>query len=148
MALLQKKDYGATGTCRANSGVVQDLIDKKNTKKPKTFFLEKVFSKQLAVTIKCVSLHRKTMDWFFFQSTVHTENKQLIQHLKKRLGKIFSKSKTAWVPFSDKARAKFLVLAIADDYNYNMNHVNQGNHFKARNCGAKTVKKRLKALFL
>lgn len=107
MALLQKKDYGATGICRANSGVVQDLIDKKNTKKPKTFFLEKVFSKQLAVTIKYVSLHGKTMDWFFSKALYiqkisnlfnisknvlekYSQNpKQLGCHLVTRLGQSF-----------------------------------------------------------
>lgn len=38
MALLREKGYRAAGTSRANSGVVQDLIDKKDAEKIKNIF--------------------------------------------------------------------------------------------------------------
>ena len=50
------------GLAEPIQGWYKTLLTRKMPKRPKTFFLEGVFSKQLAVIIKCVSLHEKTMD--------------------------------------------------------------------------------------
>lgn len=53
MTQLREKGYGAAGTCRVNSEVVQDLVDKKNTcRKLKMYSIEAVFFEE----ILCVSL--------------------------------------------------------------------------------------------
>ena len=148
MALLREKGYGAAGTCRANSGVVQDLIDKKDAEKTKDIFPWGSLFKATSSDNKVCQLAWKDNGLVLFQSTVHTGNERLIQRLRKRPGKTFSKSKTARAPFGDKARAKLPVLAVADDYNYNMNHVDRADHLKARNCEARTIRKGWKALFL
>lgn len=148
MAMLREKGYGAAGTCRANSGVVQDLIDKKDAEKTKDIFPWGTLFKATSSDNKVCQLAWKDNGLVFFQSTVHTGNERPIQRLRKRPGKTFSKSKTARVPFGDKARAKLPVLAVADDYNYNMNHVDRADHLKAQNCGARTIRKGWKALFL
>lgn len=144
MTLLREKGYGAAGTGRINSGVVQDLIDKKNAEKTKDVFPWGSTSSDN----KVCQLAWKDNGLGLFQSTIHTGNEPPIERLRKRPPTSFQKSKTARAPFGNNARAVLPVLAAADNYNYNMNHVDRADHLKAQNCGARPIRKGWKAIFL
>lgn len=121
MALLKDKGYGAAGTCQVNSGVVQDLIDKKNVKKTKNVFPWGSTFKATSSNNKICQLAWKDNRLVLFQSTIYIGNEPLIKYLRKRPPPLFQKFKTAWALFDNNTRAVLLVLAAADNYNYNIN---------------------------
>ena len=148
MIQLREKRYGAAETCRVNSGVVQDLVSKKNMEKSKDVFEWGTFFKTVSNDNKVCQLAWKDNGLVIFQSTVHTREKPPTQRLRKRPPKSFSKAKTACVPFGNDARKELPVMTAANNYNFNMNHVDRANNVKTQNCGAKPIRKGWKALFL
>lgn len=148
MIQLREKGYGAAGTCRVNSGVVQDLVDKKNAEKTKDLFDWGSLFKVVSDDNKVCQLGWKDNGLVLFQTTVHTGDEPPTQRLRKRPPKSFQKAKTARVPFGNDARKVLPVMTAANDYNFNMNHVDRANNLKAQNCGARTIRKGWKALFL
>ena len=81
MALLKDKGYGAASTCQVNSGVVQDLIDKKNAEKTKDVFPWGSTFKATSSDNKICQLAWKDNRLVLFQSTIYIGNEPLIEHL-------------------------------------------------------------------
>ena len=81
MTQLRDNGYGAAGTCRVNSGVVQDLIDKKNAEKTKDIFPWGSLFKAISSDNKVCQFAWKDNGLVLFQSTVYTGDEALIQCL-------------------------------------------------------------------
>lgn len=99
MTILREKGYGADGTCRANSGIVQDLVDKKDREKKRDIYEWGDLFKAISNDNQVCQLAWKDSGLVIFQSTAHTEDEPPKQCLRRRPGKIFLKAKSPRVPF-------------------------------------------------
>lgn len=131
LAYFRKHDWGAAGTARPNSGMRQKLIELKKEEKTKDIYpWERLFS-GISDDNLVMQFAWKDNSLCLFQSTIHTGFESDIIRARKRPSETSTKAKTARVPFGDDPVKDLPVPSFIDEYNHNMNHVDQADHLRS-----------------
>jgi hypothetical protein len=140
LKVLRDRGIGATGTCRKNSGISEDLAQKKAIDKSKdeipwgTLFVRPSEDQQICF------LAWKDNALVLFQSTI-TDGQSTITRERKRPSETSSAAKTARVPFGDSPTKKLSIPRFVDDYNHQMNAVDQADQLRSSNAGLRRIRK-------
>jgi hypothetical protein len=137
--LLRARGYGATGTCRTNSGVLEELVklkvsDKNDTIPWGTTYLMCTDNGLVA------QIGWKDNAFALMMSTTMDGNDTVMKE-RKRPKKTSSKAKTARVPFGNLPKKVLLIPVVFDQYNFNMLQVNEFDHMATTNPGLRAVRR-------
>jgi hypothetical protein len=140
LRFLRSKNYGATGTCRTNSGVIKELVQNKQADKKKDSIpwgtLHPIPNEENNVN----HIGFKDNAYVLLQSTVH-DGKQTVDRNRRRPKETSSSAKTARIPFGDQPCKVLAIPIVVDDYNYHMGYVDQGDQLSAGNGGLRRIKR-------
>jgi hypothetical protein len=140
MKVLRARGFGATGTCRTNSGVISELVDiKKNDKGINELPWGTLISMPTASNLvnQC---GWKDNAFALTMSTVH-DGKSKVTRVRKRPKKTSSKAKTARVPFGDQPTKELEIPELYDCYNHNMLAIDVADQLASSNSGKQRIKR-------
>lgn len=139
LELLREEGYGASGTCRTNSGVLEELIQWKQSDINDT--VPWGTTKVLATANKKVcQISWKDNALALMMSTV-LDGEDIIPRLRKRPKETSSKSKTAQKPFKGLAQKVLDIPVVFDEYNHNMGAVDEHDNMASRNAGLRPIRR-------
>lgn len=129
--------------------MVQELVKKKNEEKTRDVYHWGTLFKAISDNEEMMQFGWKDNSSCLFQSTVHTRDEVQVVQPRKRPSKTSSKAKTARQPFGDSVVKELSIPQFVDEYNYNMNHVDQADQLRAsyETLGDHKLRKGWKALF-
>ena len=99
LAYLRKHDWGAAGTARANSGMLQKLIELKKEEKRKDIYPWGRLFSGISDDNLVMQFAWKDNSLCLFQSTIHTGFEPEVVRARKRPSKTSTKAKTAQASF-------------------------------------------------
>jgi hypothetical protein len=137
LELLRKRGYGATGTCRTNSGVLYELVQMKKNDSNDTIPWGTTHSMTTESNLVCQT-GWKDNAFALIMSTVMDGNAQ-VERERKRPKETSSKAKTARVPFGDLPKKKLMIPQLYDGYNHNMGAVDEHDNMASRNAGLRQI---------
>lgn len=130
-AYLRKHDWGAAGTARANSGMLQKPIELKKEEKTKDICPWGRLFSGISDNNLVMQFAWKDNSLCLFQSTNHTGFEPEVVRARKRPSETSTKAKTAQAPFGNDAVKDLPVPSFIDEYNHNMNHVDRADHLRS-----------------
>lgn len=139
LELLRKRGFGGIGTCRTNSGVIQELLDIKAGDKNDTIPWGTIVSKPTKSGNICQT-GWKDNAFVLIQSNV-LDGEGAIERKRKRPKETSSKAKTSRKKFGKHATKVLEILLLYDKYNYNMGAVDQHDNLATRNPGLRPIRR-------
>ena len=131
--------FGVTGTCRDNSGVIQELLDLKKSDKVEHIPWGQVYGFPTPNREVC-QIGWKDQAFVLFMSSVFDQS-GLVSRLRKRPKLTSSRAKTSRKPFGDLYQKLLEIPLVADKYNHHMGAVDEFDHLTAQNPGLRLVRR-------
>ena len=138
--LLRARGYGATGTCRMNSGIVSELVEikKKDQKKD-----ELPWGTLVSIPTKSGLVNQlgwKDMAFALMMTTVH-DAKGRVTCVRKRPKATSTSAKTARKPFGDQTTRELEIPEPYHAYNHSMNGVDIADQLASSNSGKRRIRR-------
>lgn len=130
---------GITGTCRDNSGIIQELLDLKKSDKNDIIPWGTTYSFPIESGKVC-QIGWKDQAFVLMQSSVLSGDPKVLT-IRKRPKETSSKAKTSRLPFGPVSEKFLYIPKVADDYNYCMGAVDEFDHLTANNAGLRRVRR-------
>lgn len=137
--LLRARGFGATGTCRTNSGVIQELVTLKNDDKKDVIPWGSKFAFP-SPSNKVLQMGWKDNAFCLAMTTVISQDAMIVRN-RKRPKLTSSKAKTARVPFGELARKDLEIPLLFDEYNHHMGSVDQGDQLFSVYPGLRPIRR-------
>jgi hypothetical protein len=137
--LFRARGFDATGTCRTNSGVVEELVERKRSDKKDVISWG---TKMLCPTPsnKGLQIGWKDNAFCLAMSTVFDGKEEVIRN-RRRPKATSSKAKTARVPFGSKSRKDMPIPVLFDEYNHQMGAVDRADQLFAVHSGLRIIRR-------
>lgn len=142
MLRLRQRGWGALGTARPNSGIVEDILHLKKTD-GKEGFREMQWGEVVTAPTESNKVNNmafKDNAVVLFQSNYHTGEGHVLRR-RKRPKKTSGKAKTARIPFGDQPTKTLPLPTFDDEYNYGMGAVDLGDQLKSYNAGLRLCRR-------
>jgi hypothetical protein len=140
LEFLRSKGYGATGTCRTNSGVITELIDLKKKDKGDTIPWGTLRAMPTR-SGKVIQVGWKDNALVLGMSTV-IGGEGSVERQRRKPKSSSTSAKTARAPFGPDEYIKAMSIPLFYDlYNYNMNAVDRADQLAANNSGLRHVRR-------
>ena len=140
LELLRIRGYGATGTCRTNSGVIQELVDIKKASKRKN---ELPWGTLISMPTKSGLVNQigwQDSAFALLMSTVEDESKTIILRERKR-PKATSSALASRKVFGDQPIKELEIPLPYNNYNHNMGGVDIADQLTGSNSGQRRIKR-------
>jgi len=130
---------GITGTCRDNSGIIQDLLDLKKSDKDDHIPWGETYSMP-TLDGKVCHIGWKDQAFVLMMSSVMSGDAKVLS-LRKRPKETSSKAKTSRIPFGGASEKELEIPKVANSYNYCMGAVDEFDHLTSQNAGLRHVER-------
>jgi hypothetical protein len=140
VAYARTLGFGVTGTCRTNSGIIQDLLKLKQSDKNDVIPWGTLYSFPTE-DCKTLQIGWKDQAFVLFMTSVLSPE-ETVERYRKRPKETSSKAKTSRAVFAEGEAVKKLPIPIvADSYNHKMGAVDVGDQLIAQNPGLRHVRR-------
>ncbi|PVH67331.1 hypothetical protein DL98DRAFT_579274 [Cadophora sp. DSE1049] len=140
VAYARTLGFGVTGTCRTNSGIIQELLDLKKLDKNDVIPWGTLYSFP-TIDGKTLQIRWKDQAFVLFMTSVLSDD-EVVERERKRPKETSSKAKTSRAVFAKGEAVKPLPIPIvADRYNYKIGAVDEGDHLIAQNPGLREIRR-------
>ncbi len=135
----RSQGVAVTGTCRANSGVIKELLELQKKDQKDVIPWGETYSMYTPNEEVC-QIGWKDQAFVLIMSSFMSGNAR-IERLRKRPKESSSKAKTARVPFGKESTKVLSIPVVADGYNYHMGAVDEFDHLTAQNAGLRQIER-------
>jgi len=141
LVCLREKGFGATGTCRINSGICEEFVKLKNQEKTKDSTPWGTLYQQPTPDKKIMQTAWKDQAMVLMLSTVYPDDNKTIERNRRRPKTTSSCAKTSRLPFGECSRKMLAIPVMVDDYNHNMGAVDIADQLRSNNEGLRRIRR-------